>query len=278
MTAPAVSTAARRLLDAARSGVPCPPVRDLIGADDVAASYAVQREVTRERLAAGARVVGWKVGLTSAAVQRQLGVGQPDFGMLFDDMEASSTGEVDTARLLQPRIEAEIAFVLGARLDGPGEFTPDRVRAAVAYQVAALEVVDSRIAGWDISIADTVADNASSGMFVLGRRQATPAAVPPVATVMELTRDGEVVSKGSGAACLGDPLAALAWLAGVARDAGEPLRAGQVVLSGALGPMVPLVAGATYTATVTGLGAVTAHARRGVNGDRGDDAARTETA
>jgi len=250
-----ISPAARRLLDAGRTGVPCAPVRDLIAPGDIAAAYAVQRQLTRVRLEGGARVAGHKIGLTSAAVQRQLGVDQPDFGVLFGDMDVSGRPEVPMKGLLQPRIEAEIAFVLGADLDA-GDLTPARVRAAVDHAVAALEIVDSRIAGWDITIVDTVADNASSGRFVLGSRRVGLDAVVPAATRMAMSQDGTVVSTGSGAACLGDPLAALAWLARTARDLGDPLRAGQVVLSGALGPMVPVVPGAAYVAELSGLGTV----------------------
>jgi 2-keto-4-pentenoate hydratase len=250
-----VAHAARRLRDAARSATPCPPVRDLIGADDVDVAYAVQRRLTEERLHAGARVVGHKIGLTSPAVQEQLGVDRPDFGVLFDDMDVSGLPLVPTERLLQPRIEAEVAFVLGAEL-ADGDLGPAQVRGAVEYLVPALEIVDSRIAGWDIRIADTIADNASSGLFVLGATAVALSAVEPVDTVMELTVDGEVVSKGSGRACLGDPLAALAWLARAARDLGDPLRAGQVVLSGALGPMVPVRPGMRVSATLSGIGTV----------------------
>jgi len=246
------SSAARRLLEAARTRVPCAPVRDVVGAADVASAYAVQQELTRARLDAGARMVGHKIGLTSAAVQRQLGVDQPDFGVLFDDMDVSALDVVPMDGLLQPRIEAEIAFVL------KGEPVDGHVADAVDHAVAALEIVDSRIAGWDITIADTVADNASSGLFVLGTRQVRLVEFSPVDAVMELTVDGTVVSKGTGAACLGDPLAALAWLARTARELGDPLRAGQVVLSGALGPMVPVLPGIEVTATISGLGTVTA--------------------
>ncbi len=149
--------------------MPCPPVRDLIGADNVDAAYAVQQQLTRARIEAGARVVGRKIGLTSPAVRRQLGVDQPDFGVLFDDMDVSALAEVPMHTLLQPKVEAEIAFVLSDDLSA-GDLTADQVRGAVAYAVAALEIVDSRIAGWDITIADTIADNASSGLFVLGPR------------------------------------------------------------------------------------------------------------
>jgi 2-keto-4-pentenoate hydratase len=165
-------------------------------------------------------------------------------------------GWIPLTNLLQPKIEAEIAFVLGEDLDG--DLTVERVRGAVDYAVAALEIVDSRIAGWDITFADTVADNASSGLFVLGTQRVGLDAVEPAAAVMVMTVDGETASSGTGAACLGDPLAALAWLARTAGALGDPLRAGQVVLSGALGPMVPVVAGMAVVAEVSGLGTVAA--------------------
>jgi 2-keto-4-pentenoate hydratase len=256
-TGVAVAAAARRLLDAARTGVPCPPVRDLIGADDVDAAYAVQQQLTDVRRAAGARIVGHKIGLTAPAVQRQLGVDQPDFGLLFDDMDAGSHEVVELHGLLQPKVEAEIAFVLRHDLD-TGELTPERVRDAVDYATPALEIVDSRIAGWDITIADTIADNASSGRFVLGAERRRLDAFEPLEAVMAMTAGGEVVSEGTGAACLGDPLIALAWLAAAARRYHQPLRAGQVVLSGALGPMVPVRPDMQVVATISGLGTVSA--------------------
>jgi 2-keto-4-pentenoate hydratase len=253
----AVLEAAARLHRAAQDRRPCPPVRDLIGSSDGNAAYAVQRELTRARVATGARVVGRKIGLTSPAVQRQLGVDRPDFGVLFADMAYSDGAKIPMTRLLQPRAEAEVAFVLGRDLDGPG-LGPERVRGAIAYAVAALEIVDSRIENWDISFGDTVADNASSGLFVLGDRLAPLERFQPVEAEMTMTLDGEVASTGSGAACLGDPLRAVAWLAKTARDRGEPLRAGQVVLSGALGPMRPVEGGDEVAAEITGLGTVSA--------------------
>lgn len=253
----AVARAAERLQAAERTGVPCPPVRDLIGTANVGLAYAVQQRLTRDRLAAGARIVGRKIGLTSPAVQRQLGVDRPDFGVLFDDMDVSTLEAVPSARLLQPRAEAEIAFVLGEDLaDGP--LDAGQVRGAVRSAVAALEIVDSRIAGWDITFGDTVADNASSGLFVLAGFRASLEEFEPVKAAMRMYLDDDLVSEGTGAACLGDPLAALAWLARTARDFGDPLRAGQVVLSGALGPMAAAPPGARVRAEITGLGPVAA--------------------
>lgn len=252
-----VVTAAERLETAALTGAPCRPVRDLLGESDLERAYAVQQRLTHNRLAAGARVVGRKIGLTSPAVQAQLGVDRPDFGVLFDDMDVTALAEVPSGRLLQPKAEAEIAFVLGDDLDRD-DLSVEVVRAAVDHAVAAIEIVDSRVAGWDIKITDTVADNASSGLYVLGSQKVALSDFEPVEVAMRMYVDDELASEGSGAACLGDPLNALLWLARTAAELGEPLRAGQVVLSGALGPMVPAPPGVTVRAEITSLGTVTA--------------------
>lgn len=252
-----VTAAVERLAGAALTGLPCAPVRDLIGTDDVALAYAVQQRLAAHRVAAGARVVGRKIGLTSPAVQRQLGVDRPDFGLLFHDMRCAEDEAVDIDRLLQPKIEAEVAFFLASDLDDP-DADATSVRAAVAHAVAALEIVDSRIAGWDISYGDTVADNASSGLFVLGATPVPLNAVEPREVSMTMTLDGAEASTGRGDACLGDPLAALAWLARTLAEFGDPLRAGDLVLSGALGPMAVVTPGARVHADITGLGTVSA--------------------
>jgi 2-keto-4-pentenoate hydratase len=231
------------------------PVRELIGATNVAAAYAVQELLTAARVAGGATVIGRKIGLTSAAVQAQLGVDQPDFGVLFDDMAYADGDLIPVRRLLQPRVEAEIGFVLAEDLS-EGALDQARMREAVEYAVAALEIVDSRIAGWDITFADTVADNASSGLYALGTGRRSLAELTPKDVEMQMSIDGAVVSTGTGSACLGDPLEALAWLARTARDFGDPLRAGQLVLSGALGPMHPVHPGAVVAAEISGLGTV----------------------
>jgi 2-keto-4-pentenoate hydratase len=255
--ADAVAAAAQRLQAAADSGIPCAPVRDLIGSDDVDAAYAVQQELAKARQAAGGHVKGHKIGLTSPAVQAQLGVDRPDFGLLFDDMAVPHGDVIDITRLLQPKIEAEIAFVLAADIEDRA-VTGEQVRAAVDYACAALEIVDSRVAGWDITLGDTVADNASSGLYTLGQIRLGLDRLEPADVTMTMTLDGELVSQGTGDACLGDPLNALAWLARVAIDVGTPLRAGQVILSGALGPMVAVPPGAHFEAQITGLGSVEA--------------------
>lgn len=253
----AVAEAVARLTRAAHDHTPCAPVRDLLGKADISLAYAVQQRVIGDRIAAGARVVGRKIGLTSESVQRQVGVDRPDFGVLLDDMDVTGLPAVPSDRLLQPRVEAEIAFVLAADLDDD-DLDIERVRSAVGHAVAALEIVDSRVADWDIAITDTVADNASSGLFVLGRERVDLKEFEPRDVTMRLYADEVLASEGSGAACLGDPLAALLWLARTAREFGDPLRAGQVVLSGALGPLVPTPPGITVRAEMSGLGSVTA--------------------
>ncbi len=257
MSAVASPCATRALAEATARRTPCPPVRTLLPANDLDAAYAVQSAGTDARIAAGRRVVGRKIGLTNRVVQAQLGVDQPDFGVLFDDMDCSGSAAIDIGRLLQPRIEAEIAFVLSTDLDA-ARISPVDVIAATRHLAVALEIVDSRIAAWDISIVDTVADNASSGLFVLGERARPLGDLDLTTCAMTMRRGGELVSSGRGADCLGNPLAAVAWLANTAREFGTPLRAGEIILSGALGPVVPVQAGAVYTAEVGGLGAVTA--------------------
>jgi 2-oxopent-4-enoate hydratase len=232
-------------------------VRDVLPTGDVDAAYAVQAALIAHRTAGGARAVGRKIGLTSPKVQAQLGVSQPDFGVLLDDMACAQDQPVDITRLIQPKIEAELAFILATDLDQASVSEAD-VAAATAHVVAALEIVDSRIADWDISILDTVADNASCGLFVLGDQQVPPANIDVTAVQMTLRRDGEIVSAGTGADCLGSPLAAVAWLARTVRRYGFPLCAGEVVLSGALGPMVNVEPGSRYTAAISGVGTVSA--------------------
>ncbi len=184
------------LLAAARATrQPCPPVRGLLPAGDVDAAYAVQSAWVADQIAAGARVIGRKIGLTNPAVQAQFGVDRPDFGVLFDDMACAPGTPIDSARTLQPKIEAEIAFVLAEDLAGP-VIGPAEVAAATAYVVAALEIVDSRIAGWDIGIVDTIADNGSSGLFVLGDRRQRLGRLDLAECAMTLRR----VAAGQGSA------------------------------------------------------------------------------
>lgn len=244
---------ARALSVALATRRPIEPIASSLGSLEDA--YAVQALLMGERESDDNPLVGHKVGLTSEAVRAQLGVDQPDFGILLADMELRDGAVIDMRRLIQPKVEAEIAFVLA---DDVEDVDRDAVLAAVEYAAPALEIVDSRIIDWRIGLFDTVADNASSGLYVLGGDAVDPRGVDLREVLMTMTVDGEVVSTGRGADCLGDPVEALVWVARTAAAQGRPLRAGEVVLSGALGPMVTLRAGVEVVADITGIGSVTA--------------------
>ena len=252
-----IRQAADLLFEAARSGVPAAPIRTLLADGDLDAAYAVQALNTQRALDAGRRLVGRKIGLTSLAVQKQLGVDQPDYGMLFADMARGDAEEVALSDVLQPKVEAEIAFVLGRDLTEPQLTAADLFRA-VEYAVPAVEIVGSRVANWDIRITDTIADNASSGLYVLGSRPVTLKDFDPRLCGMVMEKAGEPVSVGAGAACLGSPLNAALWLAKVMANLGRPLLAGDTILSGALGPMVGVQPGDVFDVRIEGLGAVRA--------------------
>ena len=231
------------------------PLRDALDPTDATGAYQVQAINTRHWQDEGRRIVGRKVGLTAKAVQAQLGVDQPDFGVLFDDMQIADGGRLDPGRVIQPKAEAEVALILGADLDGAGVSAAD-VAKAVDHAIAAIEIVDSRILDWKISFADTVADNGSSAFFVLGNERKALDGLDLYTCGMALEVNGEIASVGAGAACLGHPLEAAAWLARTLSTAGEPLRAGDIVLTGALGPMVALNRGDQIMARIGGLGSV----------------------
>jgi 2-keto-4-pentenoate hydratase len=253
-TTTSLREAADRLIAAADAPQQCDPVRDILGETDIESAYSVQRLLTENSLTRGRRIVGHKIGLTSPAVQRQLGVDQPDSGVLFADMAVTNDATVPTSRLLQPKVEAEIAFVLAEDLDG--DLSEARVRAAAAVAVPAIEIVDSRVRDWSISIVDTIADNGSSALFVLGSEMVAVADLDLASCTMQVTEDDVEVSTGRGSDCLGGPLNALQWLARTAQQNGAPLRAGHIVLSGALGPMVPVRPGSRYAAQIDGIGSV----------------------
>lgn len=251
--AAAIGAAAERLLGAHASGVPCEPVRDLIATADDA--YAVQDRMTERWLGEGRRLSGRKIGLTSRAVQRQMGVDSPDFGMLYADMAVPDGDEIPAGAVLQPRVEAEVALVLEHDLTHERHTVADLIRAT-AFALPAIEIVGSRIRDWDITLADTVADNASSGMYALGNRPVRLEDADLRLCGMVLERRGEQLSSGTGAACLGHPLNAALWLADTLVRVGRPLRAGDTVLTGALGPVVPAAPGDVFEARIDGLGDV----------------------
>lgn len=250
-----IQTAADKIFEAARSKVSCEPVRDLLLAGDIRAAYAVQDINTDRWLAAGRKIIGRKIGLTSKAVQTQLGVDQPDFGILYDDMLVKNGGSVSMQKLMQPKAEAEIAFVLKSGLTKSSHSESDII-AATDYILPAIEIVGSRITNWNIRITDTIADNASSGMFVLGTSKRSLKETDIINCKMAMTKGGQVVSSGIGSACLGSPIQAAIWLADTMQKVGRPLAAGDVVMTGALGPMVAAVAGDSFEAQIDGLGTV----------------------
>ncbi|SHF60410.1 2-keto-4-pentenoate hydratase [Devosia limi] len=248
--------AADRLWQAWQTGGVVDPVRDCIGASDVDAAYQVQEINTRRWQDQGRKISGRKIGLTAKAVQAQLGVDQPDYGILFADMEVQSGEEIAFGRVHQPKVEAEVAFVISAPLTGPHLTMADLI-LSIGFALPSIEVVGSRVRNWDIRIADTVADNASSGLYVLGQTPRQLADFDPRLCGMVMLRNNEPVSVGAGAACLGSPLNATLWLARVMAKAGRPLGPGDVVLSGALGPMVPATPGDVFEARINRLGSVT---------------------
>ena len=216
-------------------------------------AYAIQQKMLARRLAAGEKVVGKKIGVTSQAVMNMLGVFQPDFGWLTDGMVFNEGEAVPANTLIQPKAEGEIAFVLKKALKGPGVTAAD-VLAATEGVMACFEIVDSRIRDWKIKIQDTVADNASCGVFVLGDRLVDPRDVDLGTCGMVLEKNGEIVATGAGAAALGHPANAVAWLANTLGRLGIALEAGEVVLSGSLGIMVPVQAGDNLRVTIGGIG------------------------
>lgn len=249
-----IHSLAARLRGAYVSG-PVAPLRDGLAPTDAERAYDVQALNTAHWVAQGRRIAGRKVGLTAKAVQAQLGVDQPDFGVLFNDMEIPDGGVLLPSKVVQPKAEAEVAFILSADLTNP-EATRDDVAGAVAYAVAAIEIVDSRIADWKITFADTVADNGSSAFFVLGKDRKPLAGLDLRTCGMALDINGEVVSLGAGVACLGHPLNAAIWLARTLAKQSAPLRKGDIVLTGALGPMVAIKPGDHVEAAIGGLGTV----------------------
>jgi 2-keto-4-pentenoate hydratase len=230
-----------------------PPVRETIGADDIETAYAVQEINVKKRIALGEKMTGKKIGLTSFAVQEQLGVDQPDYGVLFNTM-AVKNNTLSFAELVQPKAEAEIAFVMAEDLDG--DINISDLIDAIDYATVSIEIVGSRVANWDIRITDTIADNASASHYILGESMVSLDEIDLVSCKMTLTKNGEIASQGSGKACMDNPLNAALWLAQKMAQQGNPLRKGDVLLSGALGPMVPIVQGDKFEASIEGLGTV----------------------
>lgn len=255
MTTETLQHLADRIHQARASGAPIPPIRDELAAGGLPAAYSVQRLNIDRLVAAGAVRIGRKIGLTSKAVQAQLGVDSPDFGILLDTMAwRGNEVSIPVSGMIAPRIEAEIAFILGADIAHP--MPSSQIANAVSFVAASAEIVDSAIADWSISILDTVADNASSARFALGSPMQYEPGMDLASRRMSLRMDGQTMATGIGAATLGDPLTALEWLAEAAIAVGDPLRAGEIILAGALGPMTPFKSG-TYEIEIDGFPALT---------------------
>ncbi|MEU2657746.1 2-keto-4-pentenoate hydratase [Streptomyces sp. NPDC007325] len=246
---------AAELLRSAELGVsPIAPLSEAYPGIDTEDAYEIQLVNIRRRLAAGAEVRGHKVGLSSPVMQRMMGVDEPDYGHLLHDMELTPGVPVPVARYCHPRVEVEVGFVLGDDLPGEG-CTPEDVLAATERVVPALELIDSRIRDWRITIADTIADNASSAGFVIGEGR-DPRGIDLKAVEARLTSGGELLAEGRGDAVLGDPARSVAWLARTVARFGVPLKKGHLVLPGSCTRAVDITPGATFTAAFTGLGPV----------------------
>lgn len=247
---------ARLLYEARRDRTAIPPFTDADPTLGMADGYAVQSELTKLLVADGEEIVGYKVGLTSKPMQRMIGVDSPDFGPVFASTVYRDGDSIPLSRFIQPKIEAEIVFVLGERLEGPGVSLTQAARA-VAGVAASVEIVDSRFADWRIKLADTVADLASNGAVATSSRLVPLADVDPRLIGMTLTRNGHLVDTGAGAAALGDPVAVVAWLANTLGANGIAMEPGHLVMTGALHAAVPMAAGDVWRADFDRLGPVT---------------------
>jgi 2-keto-4-pentenoate hydratase len=247
---------ARALYEARRTRQAIAPFTDADPDLGMADGYAVQQELTRLLLADGDRIVGYKVGLTSKPMQQMIGVDQPDYGPVLASTVYSDGDIVSAGSFIQPKLEAEIAFVLGSPLAGPDVSVLD-ARRAIAGMTAAVEIVDSRFADWRIKLADTVADLASNGAVAVSSRLVPLEGVDPRLIGMVLTRQGELIDTGAGAAALGDPVKVVAWLANTLGAMGVKLEAGHLIMTGALHAAVPMRPGDVFRADFDRLGPLT---------------------
>jgi 2-keto-4-pentenoate hydratase len=246
---------AAQLAEAEATKVGTAPLTSLDSELTVKEAYSIQLENINKKLEQGQKIVGKKIGLTSKAMQNLLGVGEPDYGHLLDSMVVENGGRISIEDVLQPKVEAEIAFILKKELRGPNVTTLD-VLQATDYVVPALEIVDSRVTDWKIKLADTVADNASSGYYVLGGKPSKIEDIDLELIGMVLTKNGDLVNTGVGAAALGNPASCVAWLANKLSEFDIPLRAGEVILSGALSAAEVAVKGDSFTARFAHIGQV----------------------
>lgn len=251
-----LETYADLLYDSQKTRIAIPPLTELDAGLTVDDAYHIQLCNVDRAVTEGQVISGKKIGLTSPGIQKQLGVNEPDYGHLFEAMDCQD-GEVKTEHFLQPKIEAEVAFVLKEDLTG-GKVTPEDVVRAAAYVVGAFEIVDSRVADWKIKLADTISDNASSGCYVLGDKRISPADIDLSKETMKLYKNGELINAGDGAAVLGNPCNAVAWLANRLNDYGVVLKKGEVILSGAFSAAPEAVKGDLFEVEFLTLGRVSA--------------------
>jgi 2-keto-4-pentenoate hydratase len=247
---------ADQLWQADQTAVPIPPLTDQNPDLSIEDAYAIQSVNIDRRIQNGERICGRKIGLTSQPMQELLGVDEPDYGVLLDGMFVEDGDEIDLGRLVQPRVEAEMAFIMERDLEGPGANTASALRA-IAGALPAVEIVDSRVADWKIKLVDTVADNASSGLIVMGGRLRRVDELDLRLVGVAVSRGGELIDTGAGAAALGNPARCVAWLANKLASFGAKLNAGDVVLPGAVHKMVPVQPGDVFRAEFAHLGAVT---------------------
>jgi 2-keto-4-pentenoate hydratase len=246
------------LADAEKTGVGVSPLTSIDPTLTVTEAYHIQLENIQRKVEQGQKVMGKKIGLTSLAMQKLLSVDEPDYGHLLDRMVVDNGGKISIEKVLQPKVEAELAFVLKKDLIGPNITTLD-VLQATDYIVPALEIVDSRVKDWKIKLPDTIADNASSGFYVLGERKVKVDEINLELLGMVLSKNNEMVNTGVGAAALGNPATCVAWLANKLSEFGIPLKAGEVILSGALSAASDASAGDTFSARFAHLGEVSVH-------------------
>lgn len=251
-----IKEAADRLRIAYETRTVCQPVREILGDTDIELAYAVQDYNSALRIKEGAHKVGCKIGLTAEVVQKQLGVNQPDFGWLWNDRIVQNGGEISVGELMQAKAEGEIAFVFKEDLDARASWTVESILPYIDYAVVSMEIVGSRIENWNIKITDTIADNASASHFAVGEFKVPVSELDLINCKMEMYQNDTLVAEGKGSNCLDNPLNSLAWLANQMSEMGEPIKAGQYILTGALGPMVNINAGDHFRLTIEGLGEV----------------------
>jgi|SRR5690625_4348442 len=247
--------AAETLYQARQSKKACAPISQTYAVREIRDAYEIQAHNIERSLSLRDKRTGFKIGLTSEVVQKQLGVEQPDFGVLLSSMELLDGAEIDTQQLIRPKVEGEIAFVIGQDIDDK-ELSFGALLQSIEYCLPALEVVDSAIENWEITITDTIADNASAALYVLG---STPTRLDGLTLELEgmlVHKNRQLVGTGVGAACLGHPLNAVRWLVMTMLELGQPIKAGSVILSGALGPMIEVQKGDSIELELTRLGRV----------------------